>query len=263
MSAYPISHLSFSSTRLLMTDEFLWNWRYIRGNKPDFNNSNMAIGSAVHKYLECHYTPELKQYAEKNAIAILAKEVVDIEGYQKALKSYKKALEFWFAEEPDLGETIATEQKIKEPLIYNDFQFPIDLMCVVDRLARDPEGRLNVYDYKVVGMNKAVDSEAPDYILQAMFNYFCVLQRYGEKPYSFTFLQIKKSKNKDKTPQVTHYKIVYDEVPHYIPIFVDVIKRVHLKLAGQETCLPNFFDMMSGKDSWAAYLADLSLQNTN
>jgi hypothetical protein len=46
-----------------------------------------------------------------------------------------------------------------------------------------------------------MNAEDPKYIFQAFFNYYCVLNHFGEAPKYMIFREIKTSKNKDGSSQ--------------------------------------------------------------
>jgi len=257
---YPVQYLSFSSCRKFMSNEFLWFTNYVRGIWRELVVPNMLIGSAGHKHLELHYTGNYsEEECKKYALKELAK-IEDVKEYQSAVKDYLQAVEFWFAQDPNWGEVIATELKIKAPLTFEGLEFPLPLMAVTDVVTRK-DGKLHIHDYKFVSAHKAPDLESPDFILQAMFNYYTIKHHYGEAPETFTFWMIKKSKNREKDKaQVIPYSINFAEKSHYEPVFISLIRDIHMKMAGEKVYLPNVFDMMSGKESWDEYLLYLSEQ---
>jgi PD-(D/E)XK nuclease superfamily len=273
MSEFPVKYLSFSSCRTLSTNEFLWWNKYVRGIWRDIESVPMAVGKAVHKYLECYY---MGTYSQKECETEAMRELFplkDVAGYQKATKEFAQAVEFWLAEEPtDWGQVIHTESKHQCPLEYNGYTFPLDILAITDVVTKKEDGSIHLHDYKVVSAvkkPKAVstdpegneiesDWESPEFVLQAMFNFYTNLSKFGVAPETFTFWQIKKSKNKDGSAQIVPYQIKYSEKPHYIPVFVSFIRDITLKLQKEEVWLPNFFDMMSGKEAWDEYLLYLS-----
>lgn len=271
---YPVKYLSFSSCRTLCTNEFLWWNKYVRGVWRDIDSAPMAVGSAVHKYLECHYsgnyTPD---ECSKEALRELVK-IQDVKEYQKATKEYQFCIDSWFAEEPqDWGKVLHTEAKHKAPLEYGGYTLPLDLLAITDVITQKDDGSYHLHDYKTVSALKSpkakedetaeqeverLEWESPEFVLQAMFNYYTAKDKLGVAPETFTFWQIKKTKNRDESPQVVPYSITYSEKPHYVPVFVSYIKDIILKLQGESVWLPNFFDMMSGKEAWDEYLLYLT-----
>lgn len=271
---YPVKYLSFSSCRTLTTNEFLWWNKYVRGIWRDIQSVPMVVGKAVHKYLECHYTGN---YTKEECQAEAMRELYplkDLKEYQKAVKEYQTAIEFWFTEEPqDWGRVVHTECKHKCPLIYSGYQFPLDILAITDVITQKDDGSYHLHDYKVVsayktpklkaeeneeGVEEESIWESPEFVLQAMFNFYTAQDKLGVAPETFTYWQIKKSKNRDGSPQVVPYTITYSEKPHYVPVFVSFVKDIIMKLEHKEVWLPNFFDMMSGKEAWDEYLLYLT-----
>lgn len=271
---YPVKYLSFSSCRTLTTNEFLWWNKYVRGIWRDIQSVPMCSGRALHKYLECHYSGN---YTPKECEAEAMRELYplkEVEDYQQAEKEFRACLDFWFAEEPtDWGSVIHTECKSQAPLIYMGYQFPVDLLAITDVITQKGDGSYHLHDYKTVsayktpkvvevdeetGIEKESHWESPEFVLQAMFNFYTAKHKLGADPETFTFWQIKKTKNRDKSPQVVPYTIRYEDKPHYVPVFVSFIKDIIMKIERKDVWLPNFFDMMSGKEAWDEYLLYLT-----
>lgn len=276
MTDYPVKYLSFSSCRTLCTNPFLWWNKYVRGIWRDIESVPMSVGKAVHKHLELYYlnthnAKEIEREAMKELFGLH-----NVDDYSLATKQYQQAIQFWFDEDDQTikkwGEVIHTESKHQAPLKYGDYTFPLDLLAITDVVTQDTAGNIHLHDYKVVSAVKKptqkekdlagdeVEStwESPEFVLQAMFNFYTCRDKFGQDPETFTFWQIKKTKNRDGSPQVVPYTITYSEKPHYVPVFISYIKDVTLAIEGKDIYLPNFFDMLSGKEAWDEYLLYLS-----
>ena len=63
-----------------------------------------------------------------------------------------------------------------------------------------------------------------------MFNYVTQTAKHGKEPEDFTYLEIKATKNKDGSPQVQPYRIIYSEheayKTYFLKLYTDVIVKI-------------------------------------
>lgn len=259
----PIEHLSYSSLMCLLGNEQQFKKNYIL-NIWDYKDSPTAmVGKAFHRAMEMRYKGlEWDKAIEEGIKHIEGIQDSKVEwgktgSREKVIKEYTQVINFWRAEEPTCGETIETEMKITTNFQLPSGQWsPLPLKTVVDRITRLDEG-LRIWDYKVVTSFTDKTEENPDYIMQSIFNYYGVLAKYKEAPVTQTFLEIKKSKNKDGSKQVEAYEINFEKMEHYFHLFEKVYTAIVLRLSDQNHIfLPNFSHPYTGKEAWLDFVAE-------
>lgn len=260
----PIEHLSYSSLNCLLGNEQQFKKNYIL-NIWDYKDSPTAmVGKAFHKCMEEKYKGldwDRAIQEGHNYIDSIVDSKVDwgkTGSREKVRKEYAQVVEFWRAEEPDCGETLDTEMKITTNFTLPSGQgSPLPLKTVIDRITR-LEGALRTWDYKVVTSFTEKDQENPEFIFQSIFNYYGALAKYGEAPKTHTFLEIKKTKNRDGEKQIQSYEIRFEEMEHYFHLFEKVYTAVVLRLADQNHMfLPNFSHPYTGKEAWEDFVKEV------
>jgi energy-coupling factor transporter ATP-binding protein EcfA2 len=264
-NSLPIEHLSYSSLSLFCSNEQQFKKNYILGIW-DFKESPSAIvGKAFHKCMELRGKGlEWDKAIEEGQkyIDSIAPSKVDFGktgSLEQVTKEYYKTVEFFRAEEPDFGETLSTELNITTDFeFYSGLKSPLPLKVIIDRVSK-LENKLRTWDYKVVSTFTDKSDEQPDYILQALFNYYGAKSKYGEAPATHTYLEIKKSKNSDGSKQVQAYEINFEaqETQQYFHLFEKLYTGAILKLADpNHIFLPNFSHPYSGKESWKDFVLE-------
>lgn len=233
-------------------------------NLWDFKTSpSMLVGKAFHKFAECLHSGMDHQASVQKAYELISEaKDQDIEwgktgSREKCLKELNQVIDIYLSNAPAFGETVATEYK-KTVLPKIDGQpWPLPVKAVTDRITRRPDG-LHLIDYKVVASLSDLAEEKPDFIMQAMFNYFTVSESMGENPIDMTYFEIKKSMSRDGSPQVQSYLIEYGKHPEYFKYFAKMYSGVIESLSNDNYIfLPNFGDMLTAKESWADFTSEV------
>jgi DNA segregation ATPase FtsK/SpoIIIE-like protein len=257
----PIEHLSYSSLKLLCSNQQQFFKNYILGLFDYQTSVTAAVGKAGHKCLEIYYkTGNIDQGIEE-ALALIHK-MKDVDygktgSLEGLIKDFHNAIDFYRAEEPKLGEILGVEQNITTDKGLGGEAMPLPIKAISDLVTRDSEG-LKIFDYKFVAAFTDKEDEQPDYIMQAMFNRITVHAKYGVDPISMTFIEVKKSQNRNGEPQLQMYEVVYSKHPEYINYFNNIYADAILTLADEDhRYLPNFADYFSGKEAWKDYTAEV------
>jgi len=120
----------------------------------------------------------------------------------------------------------------------------VPLKGYLDKLIRH-ERRLKIKDYKLVGAFSDPEKIDGAKILQAINYYLLTYAHYGEEPYSITFEEIKRTKNKDGGKQVREYEIVYSENELFFDFYFRFYEDMTRALNGEMVYVPNinaFYD---------------------
>jgi Cdc6-like AAA superfamily ATPase len=259
----PIEHLSYSSLNTFLSNQQQFKKNYILGIW-DYKESPAAmVGKAFHKAMEMRYKGLDWDSSIQEGFKLID-EIQDSKidfgktgSREKIRKEYTQAIEFWRAEEPELGEVIETEAKITANFILpSGTPSPLPLKAVVDNIARLMT-YLVIWDYKVVTAFSDPEKESAKRIIQAMFNYFTVKAKYGEAPKKMTYLEVKKSKNTDGSKQVQAYEIDFETMSFYFDLFERLYTGVVMQLADpNHLFLPNFDHPYSGEESWEDFVKE-------
>lgn len=257
----PIDHLSFSAMRSYCANQQQFFKNYILGIWDNKSSVVMLIGKGFHKTMEHYYKTGDLDTAISLGHQMIAK-IPDSEvewgksTREDAMKRMSQAVNFFMNEEPDMGETIAVEDKITTDKGFGGQPLPLPIKAVSDRVTRK-DGKLHIIDYKVVTSFSDPDEEDPLKIMQAMFNFITVTAKYGEEPEDCIYLEVKSTQNRDGSQQVRPYRIVYSEQQHYQVYWSRLYADVIVELAREDRrYLPNFGDMYNGKEAWADYVAE-------
>lgn len=259
----PIEHLSYSALRCYCSNQQQFFKNYILGLWDRKSSVVALVGKGFHKAMEVYYkTGNLDQAIEigQSYISKVSDTEVDwgeTGTREGALKDFANAVNFYLNEEPALGETLATELSVTTDKGFNGTPLPLPIKAVTDRVVRKPNGKLGLIDYKVVSAFADPEEEDPMLILQAMFNFITVSAKYGEEPEDMTYLQVKRTKNRDASAQVQPYVISYTKNAQYKGYFTRIYSDVIVELAREDRrYLPNIGDMYSGKEAWKDYVSE-------
>lgn len=274
---FPVRHLSISAIRTYLTDRQSFFKRYVRLEFDKKESPALIEGKAVHAVLEGYWKAK-KDGADFNwAEAVDEQERIiaakDREGridwgksgdLEKSQKNLRQAIEFYQESPPEYGEIVSIEDEFIsnfEDLEGNDMPIPLKGFC--DLIVKEGEDYV-IVDHKTVALVKQQDEPAPAFELQAAAYWFLVRKEYGINPKRMIFDQIKKTKNRDGSPQITPYVVEY--TPDILLRFLELYARVVKELAGiplfdPETgvmqFLPNPFAMFDWEESWADFCEEV------
>lgn len=274
---FPVRHLSISAIRTYLTDRQAFFKRYVRLEFDKKESPALVEGKGVHAVLEAYWksckegTDFDWQAAIDDQERIIAAQ--DREGridwgksgdLEKSQKNLRQAVEFYQEAPPAYKEIIAIEDELItgfEDLDGNAMPIPLKGFC--DLIIKDGEDYV-IVDHKTVALVKQQDEQAPVFELQAAAYWFLARKEYGINPKRMIFDQIKKTKNRDGSPQITPYVVEY--TPDILLRFLELYSRVVKELAGMplfdhETgvmqFLPNPFAMFDWEESWQDFCEEV------
>lgn len=259
----PIEHLSYSAMRTFCANRAMFKKIYIL-NDYDYTNSIVGMaGKGFHKVMENHLMGmKLEMAIQKGVEETEATPDSKIDfgktgSREEIIKQMTAGVNFYLAELPDFGEIISTEKKIvTDNFTVDGQQSPIAIKVVTDVIGK--LDAIHLHDHKLVSAFTDKEDEQPDYIMQAMFNKKAVEAELGEKVEAMHYHEVKKSKNRDGSPQVQTYSIIFDEHPEYEKYFGRMLSGVILELINPDIqFLPNFSDHFTGKDAWKDFTAEV------
>ena len=282
VAALPVDHLSASSMALFSTNPILFKIKNINGDKIDSTTGVSAvIGKAFHHAMEFYYPPEAEgqeRPESANMQAALEAGTKFMQEYpegwiewSEAVKTRQDAVdrvafaitEYIKASKYLSERTIACEDKIIAGVDVEwrgqRLRLPVPLKGFLDRVTRRKDGKLGIRDYKTCSRFSDLEKISGRKMIQAVEYYFLGYAKYGEAPHSMTFEEVKTTKNKDGSPQVREYEVVYADNPLYFEFYFRLYEDIVRALNGEMVYVPNIDAMFDGDVSIIAYIQRLDV----
>lgn len=268
-----LKHLSMSSVRLFLEDRNMFYKKYVLKNYEQEATVPMFIGKVCHEYLAWYYIDKMQgkepkweecdakldDYIDENIIELSEE---DQKGKEKIRKDINKVLDFY--KQDGCFETynpIGVELSVIEDIYnINGEQIKLPIKGILDLVIRGFDNSILVVDHKFVSSFSKPDTRV-DYMLQAYFYFFLVSKAFDQYPTIAIFDEIKKTGNRDKTPQVQSYFVQYNqEDMDLFLIFFDAVCKV---LTGENMelmmFLPNPYHHFNGVESWNGFVENKDL----
>lgn len=271
---FPVQHISASAIRSYLTDRQSFFKRYVRLEFEMTKGPSLIEGSLFHSVLEL-YWQEHKEGRQKefNVEAAFQSRLQQAEidqsfegvnwwstgSKEKSIETVQKALWFYFEELPQW----TTEQIVAiEARFLSDFEdlegnsMPIPLKWFLDLIVKEGEDII-VEDHKLVSVCTEQDKVDPKYEIQACEYWFLIRKQFWLNPKRMIFRQVKKSKNRDWSPQIVPYVVEYNAA--MLNRFLELYRRMVKELSGQPLIdeatgvvqfLPNPYAPFGAEESW-------------
>lgn len=275
---FPVAHLSPSAIRCYLNDRQMFFRQYVRYEFDNTSSPSLIEGSAVHYALENYYTdikdnngvtksPEAYVQIAIDKLAELA-DTEQVEwGKTGTLDDSKRkvttCLDGYFNEISPL-KPLAVEQKI----VASFTELPIPIKAVSD-LVCEEDADIVIIDHKTVSSFSDINAPInPNYIIQAVCNFWTVWFEYNRKPARMYFDEIKKSKNRDGSPQVQ--RVVVEFTDDIVIVVKAIYDRIIRELSGlpliDENGIMNFLPNPSAQygvlDSWNDFCSEVLNMST-
>lgn len=273
---FPVPHYSYSSLTKFGSDPFMFKVNYINGDQIETTSSpTNVLGRTMHKALETYLggNPDVPVPADDGeAIKVAHKTALEyLNGYSDGFIEYNTTVEsrakleerfafafFGYIKEFNykkfVKEIVLVEKMLKHKVEVNGKVLPVPLKGSADLVYRDHKDRLIIRDHKFT--SRYSDPEAIDgaKLIQAAFNYFLVAAETGETPYSMVYAEFKITPNKDGSPQMREFEIVFGEHPLVFEFFYRYYYDVTDALLGKQVFVPNVYAMYDKEVSILAYI---------
>lgn len=270
---FPIPHLSYSALTQLLRNPLIFKMKHILGVYSGKIGVSGVIGIAGHRAMQAYYggdddnpvEPDMT-HAEKIELArwvglqfIEEYDESSIEygktgSREQILKGFAKAMEFYFAEEPQYDELMFVEERMEAALKTVEGQLlPLPATGKTDIVHKRKDGLIEIIDHKFVKTFTNHDDEDGIKIIQAMFYFHLLLAAHGIRAHRMVFREVKYSANKDGGPQIRDWVVPFDHEPYFIifyNLYRDVIRYLSVE---DQVFLPNVGDIFDGKHSWLLY----------
>lgn len=270
----PIQAFSYSSLLQLLRNPLIFKMKYVFNVYDDRMGVSGIIGGAFHEMLKTYHggnenvpVPLDRVAARGLAIDVGLAYITNYnENYidygktgskEDILQGYTKAVNYYFAEEPEYHEILMCEEKISADMVTIDGDLlPLPGRGRPDLVVKNADGTIDIIDFKTKTAFTSFEEENYPYIIQAEFM-FHLLKSKGVTANRMIFREIKRSENKDKTPQVRDWMTPFDHSPYHM-IFYNLYRDA-FKFISQpdQIFLPNLSDMFDGSQAGLIYAQGL------
>lgn len=245
--------LSHSAIMCFLNNQIQFKKRYIAKVYDEPSSPALVVGKAMHKMIE----ERLKGQSIEVAIQSGLQEIENIADYEidygktgsreKIIDQYQKLSTIVINELPTYDDILAIEDRVECELSIRNKKIP--MKGYID-VVRDLGDTLEIIDWKSVTSYSDEDTENWAYLIQSWIYVQLIEFKYKKPASRVVFKEIKKTINRDGTPQIKDY--VLDR--HGIEEANDVIGRVVKAVSDyvdnpNATYFPNPRDMMNGAQS--------------
>lgn len=265
---YPIAYWSHSSLVSYLRNPLAWYKRYVMKIYDTPRSPAGVVGSAAHVAMEQFYLGASKEAACEAGLTSL-RSVADFEINFGAAKTrqakkakrdtmereYLQAVGYYLAKPPRHKVVGVEVRGLAKPPGHALAIKAISDLVVESRVQ---PGALDIVDHKFVdSFSKEAESKAL-FWLQAIFNYYTVLEAYGKPVRRFIVIECKKKRNADGRSQLRRYTIDYQDAGDAFAVFHRILQDATSEIAKRTTYLPNPSDMFDGQDSFDVYRLGLA-----
>jgi len=265
---YPIKHWSHSSLMAFLRNPLAWYKRYVEGVYDTPATPSSIVGRAGHTALQHFYGGIEKEGAIDLGLEYL-RNVPDFEiNFGKASsrmakkkkrqgmeREYLQAIQFYLAR-PPRHDVVGVEVKASAHIE----GLPLPIKAISDLVVRskiDPKA-LDVVDHKFVDSFSNLRGARSLFVMQALFNYYTVQEKYGKPVRRFIVHECKKRKNADGSSQMRRYTIEFDSCKEDFTVFHRLLRDATAEIARPRLYLPNPSDMFEGENSFDIYRLGLA-----
>lgn len=240
-----------------------WYKRYVENVRDTPSNPSSIIGRAGHTALQHYYSDLPKEAAIALGLEYL-RAVPDFEinfGKAKSRKDkkrkrelmerdYLQAVSFYLDRAPKhkvLGVEVVAMAEVP--------QLPLPIKAISDLVveSKGNKGAVDIVDHKFVDAFSKLKQDKPLFIMQAIFNYYTVMEKFGKPVRRFIVYECKKSRNIDGSPQLRKYHIDFTKCAQDFDVFHRLIRDATEEISLRRTFLPNPSDMFEGENSFDIY----------
>ncbi len=252
-----IDHLSYSAIITFLRNQVEFQKRYIARVYDNAKSPSMVVGTAFHKAMEVYYqdgTIEEAVAAGLEEIRITSDYEIDYGktgSREKMIQEYTFLVNTYF-EEAIPYNVVETEKRMEHPV------HGVPMVGVSDLIVRTESGKLSVKDFKTAISYSSPTNDPNDpeyvenykYLLQGYIYLVLAEAEYGEEVESVEFLEVKKSKNRDGTPQTKGFEYPRQSLLEFAPVAQKIVTNVFSYVNDDNAkFFPNPSDYINGLES--------------
>ena len=279
IEVFPLKHYSYSTFVKFSTNPILFKIQYINRDVIDtVSRISGVIGKAFHRSMEEYYNGVVLAGEEEGMLGGMEAGMKYLEEYNdgfieftKEIPNKQKAQEiFSFAYNSYVSEAVhksntevvSLEEQMEMPVDVEwkgeRLALPVPLKGIVDKLIRE-DGKLKVIDYKTTRAFSDPEKIDGAKIIQCIQYYLLVYATYGEPPVSMVYEEVKTSKNRDGSPQVKRYEVVYSENEQFFDFYFRLYDDMTRAINGEAVFVPNIQTMFDNEIAIIAYINRLDM----
>lgn len=246
-----------------LRNQLAWYKRYVEHVYDNPANPSSLIGRAAHTAMQHYYGGLAKEGAIDLGLEYLRK-VPDFEiNFGKAVsraakkkkraameKDYLQAVSFYLARPPK-HEVIGIE--VSAVATVQGLALPIKAISDLVVESRAQKGALDIVDHKFVDSFSKGRAGKTLFVVQAIFNYYTVREKYGKPVRRFIVYECKKKKNADGSSQLRRYVIDFADQAEAFAVFHRLVNDATAEIMRERLYLPNPSDMFEGENSFDIY----------
>ncbi|MEK7479763.1 MAG: PD-(D/E)XK nuclease family protein [Patescibacteria group bacterium] len=259
----PIKYWSHSSLMAFLRNPLAWYKRYVEKVYDTPSNPSALVGRAAHVALQHYYGGIEKTGAIELGLEYL-RSVADFEiNFGKAKsrlakkkkrasmeREYLQAVGFYLERPPKhkvLGVEVVALAEVEG--------LPLPVKAISDLVveSRADRNAVDIVDHKFVDSFSKGRGQKTLFVMQAIFNYYTVKQKYGKEVRRFIVQECKKKKNADGSSQMRRYIIDFAEVSDEFAVFHRLLNDATTEITRKRLYLPNPSDMFEGENSFDIY----------
>lgn len=245
-----VDHLSYSAIISFLRNQVEFHKRYVAGIWDNAKSPAAIVGTAFHKALEEYY----KGADIQASVSAGLEEINFTSDYEidygktgsreKMIKDYTTLVNKYFEEAPSYHKIIDIEVKLRESVA------GVPMVAKIDMVDEDENGSAWLDDHKTVGAYSPEEEENYKYLLQGYIYLVVAEKHYGREFAGVRFGEIKRSINRDGSPQ--RREVVYDResLLAFAPVAQKIITNVFAYVNDDHSkFFPNPSDTLSGVES--------------
>lgn len=264
---FPLEHISASSMIKLSSNPLMFKILYKNRDRIETAmGASGVVGKAFHHAMEAFYENSVEdglkagtEYLDVYSDAFIKYNTV-IKNKQDAIDRFVFAYNSYMNELPKQGKLIACEDQIIEQINVEwrgqRYDLPVPLKGYIDKIVEE-DGELVIVDYKTCASFSDPEKVDGAKILQAVEYFFLCYAKYGRPPKKLRYEEVKISKNRDGSPQVKLYEIVFDENDLYFDFYMRFMGDMIRQLNGEAVYLPNVHALFDNDIAIIAYIQRL------
>ncbi len=250
--------MSYSALICFLNNQIQFKKRYIARVYDEEKSPSLVVGLAIHKMIEY----KLKGESPENAIRAGLEAIENVADYeinygktgsrQKMIDTYQSLTSAVLNELPDYQNITGVEDKLDAEVSVSGKKIP--MTGKIDLVRDLGDGTIEILDWKSVASYSAEDEENYKYVIQAWFYVLLAELKYGKPVSRVVFQEIKKTLNRDSSPQIRSYVLARNQITEANNTIGRVVKEVYEYISNPNAkYFPNPSDMMNGKQSFEIY----------
>ncbi len=250
--------LSHSAIMCFLNNQIQFKKRYITKVYDDPKNPSMVVGSAIHKMIEFRLNGKPVEEALQAGI----EEIDNVADYEidygktgsreKMLKDYEALAKAVITELPAYTNLVDIEAKLQADVSISGKKVP--LKGRLDLVRDLGDGTLEIRDWKTVTSYSDENTENYKYVFQAWIYTVLAELEYSKPIARVVFDEIKKSANRDNSPQIKSYILTREQITEANDTVGRIVKDVYSYVSNPEAkYFPNPSDLLNGARSVEIY----------